>query len=73
MTPADHYDEADRLLKRGVEAVQRLQGIAQEREANQDQWGRYTESMDELGKKVMGIWAQAQVHATLATTPRENL
>jgi len=24
--------------------------------------------MDELGKKAMGIWAQAQVHATLASS-----
>ena len=28
---------------------------------------RLTDRMDELGKKAMGIWAQAQVHATLAT------
>lgn len=28
---------------------------------------RLTEAMDEKGKKLMGIWAQAQVYATLAT------
>ena len=28
-----------------------------------------TAGMDEFGKKAMGCWAQAQVHATLATAP----
>jgi hypothetical protein len=28
-----------------------------------------TEKMDELGKKAMGIWAQGQLHATLANVP----
>lgn len=31
-----------------------------------------TEFMDELGKKAMGCWAQAQVHATLATASPEH-
>ncbi|AON96782.1 hypothetical protein BI081_gp031 [Mycobacterium phage Tonenili] len=30
-----------------------------------------TERMDELGKKAMGIWAQAQVHAALARVPSD--
>jgi len=29
----------------------------------------FTRRMDELGKKAMGIWAQAQIHATLASAP----
>lgn len=32
----------------------------------------YTKNMDELGKKAMGIWAQAQVHATLAMIPEDD-
>lgn len=34
--------------------------------AGEHQVDSMTIRMDELGKKVMGIWAQAQVHATLA-------
>ncbi len=67
MSPMQHYAEAERLLAEG-EAV-----VAKIAEANEQctavgvfEQLTLTNRMDELGKKAMGIWAQAQVHATLA-------
>lgn len=51
-----HEVEADRLLNVGREKVPSLRAA--------DQAGR-TERADALGKQLMGIWAQAQVEATL--------
>lgn len=77
MTPQEHKQEAERLLLEGVKIVRMISGANDERKALRRQYQglqqdslearRLTERMDELGKKVMGIWAQAQVHATLST------
>lgn len=53
--------EADGLESKGWDVTGRRRDIQ-----------RLTEAMDEKGKKLMGIWAQAQVYATLATVP-DNL
>lgn len=55
MTGPEHYREAERLLAEGAGVV------AEIRAAKGDETRR-----DALGKQAMGIWAQAQVHATLA-------
>ncbi|UBV14858.1 hypothetical protein [Mycolicibacterium fortuitum] len=76
MTPNEHYAEAERLLAKGVEVVNRIGALAEKRDATTvyDQtYDQLTERMDELGQKVMGIWAQAQVHATLANAPLEQI
>lgn len=54
MTGPEHYREAERLASEGVAVVTSIR-------ATQDEARR-----DALGKKATGIWAQAQVHATLA-------
>lgn len=53
MSDATHYEHAEFLLAEGREIAGEL--------AKAD-----TQRRDELGKQLMGIWAQAQVHATLA-------
>lgn len=55
MNGPQHYREAERLIAAG-EAV-----AAEIRATKHDEARR-----DALGKQAMGIWAQAQVHATLA-------
>jgi hypothetical protein len=75
MRLSEHYREAERLLAEGVEVVQKISELntarktAPEFHQSNPQRDRaaLTRRMDELGKKAMGIWAQAQVHATLAT------
>lgn len=74
----DHYVEAERLLAEGVEVVSKIASAPSDYHpygpgANLtcDQW--VTKRRDELGKKVMGIWAQAQVHATLALSQVKEL
>lgn len=73
-----HYEEAERLLAEGVEVVKKIASAEEDRrkyagtsfdyQGDQDTlW--IAKRRDELGKKAMGIWAQAQVHATLATAP----
>lgn len=52
MTGPEHYREAERLIMEGHEVVRQIRLRREDR--------------DSLGKKAMGIWAQAQVHATLA-------
>lgn len=86
MTPAEHYEAAERVLERGEYAVTRIGELSDAREELLKRWGdgeaatwltpeqeavrdAITELMDELGKKAMGCWAQAQAHATLATVP----
>lgn len=57
MNGPEHYREAERLLAAGEAVVREIDAV------------RYVESRrDALGKQAMGIWAQAQVHATLAQT-----
>jgi len=84
MSPQEHYRETERLLNEGVDVRQRISNIADERArmkaTGPEQDTAYhdeiiaglTARMDELGKKAMGIWAQAQVHATLATVVEWN-
>lgn len=56
-----HYETAEALLEEGVGVVNRI-AHAGDRHTGED----LDLYRDRLGKKVMGIWAQAQVHATLA-------
>jgi hypothetical protein len=78
-TPEEHYQEAERLLDEGIKVVQRIADVINEPypehvlEIGEDEYTRewQVQRRDELGKKAMGIWAQAQVHATLAITPFE--
>lgn len=76
MNPAQHRAEAERLLAKGVEVVDKIASAEEDRrkyagtsfDYQGDQDTRWIATRrDELGKKAMGIWAQAQVHATLAT------
>ena len=68
MRPCEHYRAAEALLAEGREVVTRISELNHTRPAGDSHArDRYTAHMDELGKKVLGIWAQAQVHATLAT------
>lgn len=64
----EHYRIAEALLEDGVETVVRIRMAKRSPDADWPEGAagkaRY---MDGLGKKVMGIWAQAQVHATLAS------
>lgn len=72
MTPQEHKEEAERLLSEGVKVVNKIALAEEERRAYagsalrpaDDEWIR--RRRDDLGKKAMGIWAQAQVHATLS-------
>jgi hypothetical protein len=73
-TSCDHYFQAEYLLAEGQAVVARISVLADERKVfNTDgtlsllDYERVTREMDELGKKAIGIWAQAQIHATLAT------
>lgn len=71
MDQREHYDRAEALLDAGVNVVARIGELANERYGRHDRgsgssYERCTQQMDELGKKAMGIWAQAQVHATLS-------
>jgi hypothetical protein len=78
MTPHEHYTEAERLIVEGEKVVGKIGDLAMKRVSitaskNLGALGLYdaarvadlTIKMDEYGKKAMGIWAQAQVHATL--------
>lgn len=60
MNAAEHKFFAEKLLTEGHETMRKL------RECHEagDRHGA-----DDYGKKAMGIWAQAQVHATLALAP----
>lgn len=79
---AYHYATAETLLLEGQSTVDRISAIADKRkrteqvqEMDDDYRDRVvaqlTRRMDELGKKAMGIWAQAHVHATLALATDE--
>lgn len=72
MTPQAHYDEAEQLLCEGAASAARIRELAEARKGwpeGSDGWASLTRQMDAYGKKCMGIWAQAQVHATLSTIP----
>ena len=57
MNAAEHYFEAEMLLRESEATVEKI------RDAHyRDDYS----AADDFGKKAMGIWAQAQVHATLA-------
>jgi hypothetical protein len=71
MTPQEHYDRAEALLAEGAEVVGKIASASDDYHPygsnggmTHDAWVRARR--DDLGKKAMGIWAQAQVHATLA-------
>ena len=66
MTPQEHYERAEALLAEGVRVVGKIRDAADRRDVLGEQWDMFTRQMDEYGKQAMGIWAQAQVHATLA-------
>lgn len=59
MTGPEHYAEAERLEAEGCDVVAKIRAVDPE-EMN----GRARR--DDLGKQAMGIWMQAQMHATLA-------
>jgi hypothetical protein len=69
MTPQEHYAEAERLIAEGEKVVEKIRNAPREYRAavapgpNQSEWVR--NRRNDLGKQAMGIWAQAQVHATL--------
>lgn len=69
MSPEGHYRRAEALLDEGEAVVRKIGELADARddERDDDYHAYLTRRMDELGKKAMGIWAQAQAHATLAT------
>lgn len=60
MNGPDHYREAENLIAEGEEVVERIGNSVEATDEETRQ------RRDDLGKKAMGIWAQAQVHATLA-------
>lgn len=57
MNGPDHYFAAEKLLDEGVATLDKIRDAAQEGDMD---------LADAYGKEAMGIWAQAQVHATLA-------
>ena len=59
MKKFEHYQMAENLLAEGAEVVKAIEAVP-EGPGQRDR-------RDDLGKKAMGIWAQAQVHATLGT------
>lgn len=64
-----HFSAAEQLLAEGREVVAQLKAANESRYDHgvlEPGYATWTARMDELGKKAMGIWAQAQVHATLA-------
>ena len=74
MTPQEHYAEAERLIVIGEHAAGKIKLLDEGRKAyarGDDEHRDLTEQMDEYGKKCVGVWAQAQVHATLSLGPGE--
>ena len=60
MTGPEHYLEAERLEAEGRQVVAAIKAIRRGQTAD------WREQRDDRGKQAAGIWAQAQVHATLA-------
>lgn len=77
MTPAEHYARAEELLAEGVKVVEKIKAAGVMFDGPlplpHDADARIRARRDDLGKKAMGIWAHAQVHATLATMPVHRL
>lgn len=69
MTPNQqyYYEQAEILLAKGAAVVEKIRADAERRDVVGEEWDMLTRRMDERGKQAMGIWAQAQVCATLAT------
>ncbi|WP_439030267.1 hypothetical protein [Gordonia terrae] len=61
MNGPDHYREAERLIEEGRETVAKIAAVHEDPMTMDEVRAR----RDDLGKKAMGIWAQAQAHATL--------
>lgn len=73
-SPKAHYQMAETLLAQGEDAHRKLSETADARNAwpsGTDEYAALTRQMDEYGKKCIGTWLQAQVHATLATVDAE--
>lgn len=62
MKGIDHRREAERLIAEGERVAARIAAVHEDPLTMDEVRAR----RDDLGKKAMGIWAQAQVHATLA-------
>jgi hypothetical protein len=81
LMPWEHYAIAQKLALEGRKVVDKISAAHQHRSDlaesfgakinidQADQLESITKHMDELGKKAMGIWAQGQLHATLANVP----
>lgn len=68
-SPYEHYQSAEALIEEGKKVVSAISLQANWRGHELDGttvYKNYTRQMDELGKKVMGIWAQATAEAILA-------
>lgn len=59
-----HRRRAETLLAEGEQVVRKIRDAATDNPTRNEHEVRLRR--DDLGKKAMGIWAQAQVHATLA-------
>jgi hypothetical protein len=60
MSKISHFEAAEELLAAGRKVIDDLKAVGFEHGPLTNQ------RRDDLGKQAMGIWAQAQVHATLA-------
>ncbi|QDH92843.1 hypothetical protein KNU62_gp58 [Gordonia phage Bakery] len=62
MNGPQHYQAAERLIEEGRETVAKIAAVHEDPMTMDEVRAR----RDDLGKRAMGIWAQAQAHATLA-------
>jgi hypothetical protein len=70
MNQAEHKHLAELLLAEVQDVGAKIRAYnVQRKEASALEYMQITQKMDEQGKKAMGIYAAAQVHATLATIP----
>ncbi|MGX9348140.1 hypothetical protein [Microbacterium sp. KNMS] len=60
----DHVAKANRIIAEGERAVAKVR--------EEHDRGNYNLA-DDYGKKAMGCWAQAQVHATLALVEQQRI
>lgn len=73
MNQREHYLAAEALLEEVKFVGAKIRELNESRKASQvgklgyPTRSELTQKMDEQGKKAMGIYAQAQVHATLAS------
>ena len=65
-----HFEAAEQLLREGEKVVREIREVPSTLAGEHESVIR--QRRDDLGKQAMGIWAQAQVHATLATIPRTD-